>query len=150
MSYVVFESVKLKKIALTRRVLVIFGAVSTDIYFLVLGVLILTLRSFFQPGTVLPIRRLVMTTVLVNPVLPQLGLLTLVIRFTTLGVSLVLSSLVFTRILSNSFSKIFLLNMPIFNFNFCRHSRVLGAFSCHSERECFKFTQTFFKKQRKR
>ena len=93
MFFVIVESEKLKKIALTRRVLVIFGAVSTDIYFLVLGVLILTLRSFFQPGTVLPIRRLVMATVLVNPVLPQLGLLTLVIRFTTLGVSLVLSSL---------------------------------------------------------
>ena len=66
--------------------LVSFGAVSTDIYFLVPGVLILTLRSYFQPGTVLPNYRHLMTTVLVNPVLPLLSLLTLVIRFTTLEV----------------------------------------------------------------
>ena len=38
MFYVVVESEKLKKIALTRRMLVSFGAVSTDIYFLVTGV----------------------------------------------------------------------------------------------------------------
>ena len=86
MFFVVVESEKFKKIALTRRMLVSFGAVSTDIYFLVPGVLILTLRSFFQPGTVLLICRHLMTTVLVNPVLPQLGQLTLMIRSTTLGV----------------------------------------------------------------
>ena len=77
MSYVVFESVKLKKIALTRRVSVIFGAVSTDIYFLVLWRPHLDPQVLFQPSTVLPVRRHVMTTVLVTPGLPKLGLLAL-------------------------------------------------------------------------
>ena len=102
MSYVVFESGKLKKIALTRRVLVIFGAVSTDIYFLVLW------RPHLDPQVLLHHETL----------LPEVPLVLLVV--------LVLLVRIFWLVL------------------FTDKSRVLGEFSCQSERDTFKFTLTFF------
>ena len=63
---VVVENEKLIKIALTRRMLVSFGAYSTDIYFLVTGVPHLDPQVLLQLDTVLPMAPIVH---FVNPVL---------------------------------------------------------------------------------
>ena len=112
MFHVVIESEKLKKIALTRRMLVSFGAVSTNIYLLVTGV------PHLDPQVLFPAWHSPQVLLHHEPLLPEVPLVLLVV--------LVLLVRIFWLVL------------------FTDKSRVLGEFSCQSERDTFKFTLTFF------
>ena len=111
--------------------MVSIGADSTDIYFLVIRVYHLDPQVMFQFDTVLP---MVPTVLLVHHVIVPLLDPQVLLHHETLLPEVPLVLLVVLVLLVRIFWLVL----------FTDKSRVLGEFSCQSERDTFKFTLTFF------